>query len=152
MLKIERFLHGVTLLVSILIVADFLLPAKVFTEDVVAIKKERQQYYNAARNYHYSYKVVTPEHEFSVTENFAKLAENEKITYSVSLLFNEINSFHLVASKKRKFYSFRIASGLVLPLIVILALILAYKYKKRNDTLLFVLQMVLLGNLIIVLT
>jgi hypothetical protein len=147
--KTTLWLYGVTLIIALVILMDFTMPGTVFTEDVTHIKKTRQNYYNAAGNYHYSYRVITPKHQFSVSEDFGKLAQDKKVKYSVSLLFKEINSYRLVSSEKGNIYSFRLASGLIFPLLVIFAIILAYRYKKKMGTLLFVLQVVLLANLVL---
>ena len=148
--RLKLLLYVITLIIALVILIDFSLPGKVFTEEVASIKKTRQNYYNAAGNYHYSYRVITSKHQFSVTEDFAKSVQDKKVEYSVSFLFKEINSYQLVSSDKSETYSFRIASGLVLPLLVIFTIIIAYKYKRRMSTLLFVLQIILLANLVLV--
>ncbi len=147
--KVKLLLYPITLISALVIVIDFILPGKVFTEEIVNIEKEMQQYYNAAGNHHYSYTLITSKHHFTVSEDLAKSAENEKIEYSVSLIFKEINRYKLLSSEKSTIYSFRIASGLALPLIVIFTIIIAYKYKKRISILIFVLQIMLLANFII---
>ncbi len=147
--KATLYLHAITLLAALVILIDFTLPGKVFTEDVINIKKERQQYYNAARNYHYSYKVITNEHQFSVAEEFAKLAKNQKnIEFAVSRLFKEVNWYRLLSSDKKAVYSLRIVSGLILPLLIIISLVVAYRYKKKISTLILILQILLLADLI----
>ena len=147
--KKKLLVYGITLITAFVILIDFILPGKVFTEEIINIEKERQQYYNAARNYHYSYKVVTSKHHFSVSEDFAKYVQSQKIKYSVSFIFKEVNRYGLLSSKKSSIYSFRIVSGLILPLLVIFTIVVAYKYKKRLSILIFVLQVTLLANLII---
>jgi hypothetical protein len=147
--KITILLHGITLLVALVILIDFAFPGKVYTEEILNVDQERQQYSNAAGNHHYSYKVATAKHHFSVSEDFAKSAQDKKVTYSVSLIFQEINNYRLHSSDKSNIDSFRLASGLGLPLLVILTFLIAYKIKKRMSTLLFVLQIALLGNLVL---
>ncbi len=147
--KKQLLVYGITLITAFVILIDFILPGKVFTEQVVNIEKERQQYYNAARNYHYSYKVVTSKHHFSVSEDFAKYVQGQNIKYSVSFIFKEVNRYGLSSSKKSSIYSFRIVSGLILPLLVIFTILVAYQYKKRLRVLIFVLQVVLFANLVI---
>lgn len=145
--KTKRLVYSLTLVIALVILMDFTLPGTLFTEYVTNIKKTRQNYYNAAGNYHYSYRVITPKHQFSVSRDFAKLVADKKVEYSVSLLFKKINSYRLQSSKKNEIYSFRIASGLVLPLLVIFTIVIAYIYKRRISILLFVLQVLLLANL-----
>jgi hypothetical protein len=141
-------LYAITLFIALIIIVDFTLPGKTYTEEVISVEKKRQQYYNAARNYHYSYEVVTAKHNIMVTEDFAKSVENKLIKYSVSLIFNEINKYGLESSNESITYSFRIASGLVLPLLVIFTIFFMYKYNRKMNILIFVLQIVLLANFI----
>ena len=99
--KTKRLVYSLTLVIALVILIDFAMPGTVFTEDVTNIKKTRQNYYNAAGNYHYSYRVITPKHHFSVAEDFAKSIQDKKVEYSVSLLFKEINIgyYHLIKVK-----------------------------------------------------
>ncbi len=144
--RLQFLLYGITIVLALLILIDFTLPGNVFIEGDVNIKKDRENYYNAGGNSHNTYKVITPNHQFSVSENFAKSVQDKKIKYSVSLIFKEINRYQLFPSGKNEIYSFRIASGLALPLIVIFTIMIAYFYKKNIDILIFVLQVVLLGD------
>ena len=148
--KLRLSLHGIFIFIALLMLSDFILPGKVFTDEIIQVEKKKQQYYNAARNYHYSYKVNTNKHRFSVSENFARLVQNnQKIKYSVSRIFKEINRYGLLISENSTIYSFRIISGLIIPLMVIIAIGISYKYKHKMSTLIFVLQITLIGNLII---
>ena len=147
--KLRLSLHTIFALIALVIIADFVLPGRVINDGIINVKKDRQQYYNAARNQHYSYKVITSQHQFSVTKNFAKLAEgHEKIEYSVSRIFEEVNWYRFFPSEKRAFYSLRIISGIVLPLLVIISILVAYRYKKNIDILLFALKVLLIADLI----
>ena len=147
--KLQLLLYGISVILALVILIDFTLPGKVFIEDVIKVESQREQYYNAGGNSHHSYKVITSQHQFSVSEYFAKSIKNKKIKYSVSLIFKEINRHSLVSSKNSTIYSFRIVSGLALPLIVIITILIAYKYKKEIGILMFVLQVLLLANFII---
>jgi len=146
--KIQLLLYGITILLALVILIDFTLSGKVFTEDLIKVERNRETYYNAGGNSHISYKVITSKHQFSVSEDFAKSVENKQIEYSESLIFKKINRHKLVSSGKSTIYSFRIVSGLVLPLIVIITILIAYIYKKEISILIFVLQILLLGNFI----
>jgi hypothetical protein len=147
----KLLLYAITLFTALIILIDFTLPGKIYTEEVESVEKKRQQYYNAARNYHYSYELVTSKHNFVVSEDFVKSVENKPVKYSVSLIFNEINKYGLESSKENTTHSFRIASGLVLPLLVIFIITFAYKYNRKMNILIFVLQIVLLANFILLL-
>ena len=151
--KLRLSLYAIFALIVLVIIADFVLPGRIINDEIINVKSERQQYNNAARNEHYSYKIITSEHQFSVTENFAKLVQkHEKIEYSVSLIFKEVNWYKLLSSENRAFYSLRIISGLVLPLLVIISILAAYRFKKNLDILLFVLKILLISDLIFLMT
>lgn len=147
--KLRLTVYVISILIALVIIADFALPGKVITDKIAKIQKSLEEYYNAGGNYHYSYKISTNKHEFSVTEEFAVLVkENEEIEYSVSQIFKKVNWYKQPSSDDKSFYSLRIASGLILPLLVILSIFIAYRYKKKINTLLFVLQILLIADLI----
>lgn len=76
------------MLVSLLILTDFLLPGEGITDTVNKVKKEHQDYNNPARNSHFSYRVFTSTRDFSVSKEIASAVnENQKIEYSVSRIF-----------------------------------------------------------------
>lgn len=147
--KLQLSFYVIFILAALVIIVDFVFPGKVITDEIINVKKEQQQYYNAARNYHYSYKLITSEYQFPVTEEFAELIQDEeKIQFSVSRIFKEVNWYRLLSSDNRDTYSLRIFSGLVLPLLTIISILVDYLYKKNLDILVFVLQVLLIGDLI----
>ncbi len=151
--KLRLLLYTVFTFIAVVIIVDFVLPGRIINDKIINIKRERQQYNNAARNEHYSYKIITSEDQFSVTEDFAKLVkENEKIEYTVSPIFKEVNWYRLLSSENREFYSLRIMSGLVIPLLVIIAIFVSYLSIKNINILLFVLKILLILDLIYLMT
>lgn len=147
--ELLKWLNRAFIMAAVIIIADLILPGSVINDEIINLQSERQQYNNAAGNYHYSYKVVTREHQFSVGEDFAGLIKgHEKIEYSVSRLFKEANWFRLFSSEKKAFYSLRIMTGLVVPLLSIISVIVAYSYKKSIGILVLVLQVLLIADFI----
>ena len=145
-------LYSLFVLTSITILTDFILPGSVIVEEIIDVRKEKQQYYNAARNYHFSYRVFTSTHHFSITEDFAEeIKNNQQIEFAVSPIFKEINSYRLLNSGNREIYSLRILSGLVIPLALILVIGLAFKYEKKMSILIFVIQVLVIADLIFLL-
>ena len=145
------YVSGAFVLVSVVIIIDFLFPGKVYQNEILEVKGGRQQYYNAARNSHFSYKVVTPEHEFSISEEQAGLElDHQKIEYSVSRIFKEVNWYKIESSKDKLTYSLRTISGLIVPLLSIISILIAKFYKRNISTLVFVLQVLLIADLIYV--
>ncbi len=127
--KLRLTFYAIFSLIALIILVDFVAPGRFIIDEIVAVQKERQQYYNAARNYHYSYKVATSEHEFLVDEDFAELELMDKrIEYSVSPLFKQVNWYKLGSDKYKSFYSLRIVSGLVLPMLTIISIFVAFQY------------------------
>jgi len=146
---LTQWFQVLSILAALIIIIDFIIPSKVYTDPILNIKKERQQYYNAAGNSHSSYKVFTEREDFNVSGSFAKQIKGvEKITYSISPFFNEVNYYSLIDSEKRNVYSLRLVSGLALPLITILVLLLAIRYKKRVEILSFVFQVLIIADFI----
>ena len=147
--KLRLSLYATFVLAALVIIVDFILPGRIIIDEIINVERERQQYYNAARNYHYTYKAITSEHQFWVSEDFAQLVQDhEKIEYSVSRIFKEVNWYRLLSSENKSFYSLRIISGLVLPLLTIISIFVAFLYKKNIGTLVFVLQTLLIADLI----
>ena len=100
--KLRLGLYSLFLLAAMIILTDFILPGSVVVEEIIDVKKEKQQYYNAARNYHFSYRVFTRTHNFSITEDFAKeIKNNQQIEFAVSHIFKEINCYRLLNSGNR---------------------------------------------------
>ncbi|WKN42141.1 hypothetical protein [Tunicatimonas pelagia] len=144
-----KLVHIPFILLALFIILDFILPGNTHVSKVLDVKKELQQYYNAAGNYHYSYRILTAEHSFSISEEFARVVQKEQeIRYEVSWLFEEINNYGLVASTARNIYLLRVLSGLILPLLAIVVSVLAYKYERKVSVVIFVFQLLLLGDLL----
>lgn len=148
--KLRLLIHAIFILAALIVLVDFTLPGRIINDKIIEVKKERQQYYNAARNYHYSYKLHAHQHQFSVAEDFAELIQDEeKVEYSVSRIFKEVNWYRIPSSENKDVFSLRILSGLALPLLTIVPILVAHLYKKNMGILLFVLQVLLLADLIL---
>lgn len=151
--KLRLSLYATFTLIAFVILVDFASPGRIINDEIINVKRELQQYYNSAGNYHYSYKVITSEHEFLVPEDFAELElENEKIEYSISRIFEEVNWYRLSVSENKSLYSLRIVSGLVLPLLALISIFAAFRYKKEINILVFILQILLIADLIFLMT
>ena len=143
------YLNAVFALVALVIMADLLLPGIVIHDEVIQVEGELQQYYNAASNHHYSYQVITNHHQFSVAEDFAQqVKQKDEIEYAVSPIFHEVNWYRVPSSPNKSVYSLRILSGLALPLLTIISMVLSFLYLKNINTLVFVLQVLLIADLV----
>ncbi|MFK7786926.1 MAG: hypothetical protein AB8B56_17525 [Crocinitomicaceae bacterium] len=142
------WLYALFGLIALLILSDFLIPGTIYNQEIHSIQKEHQQYFNAGGNSHVSFKVTTDEHEFSVSEEFADTTEEgTMIEYAVSGIFRETNWYQL-HSKRSEIHSLRIFTGLIIPLIVLVAMGLSYFLKRKMETLVFVLQLLLVLDMI----
>ncbi len=148
-LNLNQWLSILTIALAALIFIDFELPGKAVTGEIREIKKERQRYYNAAQNYHYTYKIVTADHSFTVSQDFAKeVAVGEKVEYAVSFLFHEVNRYASAQGEHSGIHSFRWVSGLILPLLTVVIMLLSMKYPGRLSIVSFVFQVLLIADLI----
>ena len=151
--KIQQITYSIFVLIALVILADFAVPGSKHEQDIVEVKRERQNYYNAGGNYHYSYKVMTDDRRILVSEEFAQtIGDDDRIEYTVSPVFKEVNWHRLDASGKKSYYSLRLASGLVLPILTIIAIVLFYRYNKGRAPIVFILQVLLFGDLIMLIT
>ncbi|MEM6261904.1 MAG: hypothetical protein AAGI38_05310 [Bacteroidota bacterium] len=147
--KLGIFLQAACALVALLIIADFVFPGGITNDQVLEVIKKREDYKNAARGYHFSYKVITTGQEISVKEEFARLVHTgDTVEYSVSRIFNEVNWYKLDSSEDKSYYSLRLFTGLVLPALVLISLVAAYLFKKNGNTLVIVFQILLIADLV----
>jgi hypothetical protein len=70
--KLKLGIYSIFIFISFIIITDFIFPGNVVIDEIIEVKKTREQYYNAAQNHHYSYKIITSTDQFSVSEDFAK--------------------------------------------------------------------------------
>ena len=139
----------ILLFISIIVILDLIIPGQQHLEEIKGIQKEKEQYYNAAQNFHFSYSVLTEKNAFSVSKKFALNAKpNDQIEYQTSLIFNEVNGFKLINQKETSFSTIRILSGFIVPFIFIISSLTQWFFKKKYEILNFVLQIITIGNLI----
>ena len=138
-----------TLLVSLLILADFFIPGTTHHQEITRVEKARQQYYNAAGNSHYSFRVISPTHSFPVSESLGTaLYSGDSISFQTSPVFAQINWSQTQASEQKHRHSLRLFSGLILPLLCIILITLIHRKGWKADTFIFVLQVMLVADLV----
>lgn len=94
--------------------------------------------------------VFTEEHAFPVSESFAETVQKgDSVDFSVSILFNQVNWYRMSGDDNRSVYSLRLMAGLVAPLLALIVFFIAYRFKRNLSTLIFVLQAILLADLIL---
>jgi len=140
-------------LICILLITDFLLTGSHYRDIIVGVEKKREQYYNAAQNYHFSYLLVTKTTDsFYIPEDFAKAAQSEEfIEYSRSLIFDQVNWFRFNSDQDRSYYSLRLIGGLILPILALSLLSIARFGHKDWGILSFILQILVIGDLVLIL-
>jgi len=147
--KLRPFLYSLFILIALVIITDFALPGEAFKDQVIKVQAEHQNYYNAAQNFHFSYKLSTAQHNFSVSEDFAETVnEGDTVNYRLSLIFKEVNRYHLITTESIHTDSFRRYSGLILPLLVLLIMGFAYRHGNKMSALIFVIQVLAIGDLV----
>lgn len=150
--KTNVILHTAFALLALIMLLDFLVPGKVFEGKNIKVFSEHQAYNNAGGNSHQAYFIRTDEHKFWVERDFALLArDQQKLNYSVSRIFEEVNWAYLEEANVRFRGSLRIISGFIVPILFLLAVALAFSLKKDLGIFLFVFQVLLLANLVFLL-
>lgn len=137
---------------ALIMIADFAVSKKELIEPITRISREHQQYFNAGGNSHHTFKVYTQKHSFHVSDNFVKKIEpKQEIRYTISLLFNEVNTYGLKDSKNNHVYTLRLLTGFVVPLLTICTMVLAFKYHKKMSIFIFIIQVLSIANFILLL-
>ena len=150
--KARAFIMALCALFALIMIMDYGLSGKAYVEEIIAINKSFEKYYNAGRNAHYSFRIQTENHDFPVSESFASLAKaGQGLNIEVSPLFSEVNSTEILETGYKEVFSLRVFSGLVLPILVLLILAIGCKYGGKVSTLVFVIEVVTVANLIFLL-
>lgn len=148
-IKFQFVLSFTYISIALLILLDLAIPGKRISETILNVQSELQQHYNASGNYHYSYKVLTENHQFSVSKDLAQVDWQGRIlNFSVSRIFGEVNWYRMTSKATKSYHPLRILSGLVVPLLMLITLFIRYRSKKKLDILLFILQFLFIANLI----
>ena len=91
----------------------------------------------------------TAQNYITVSPSFAATIKvGEPIYYKLSTLFNEINGYRLSEDQPFKVHSMRWFTGLILPLLAMAILLISLRYPDKYGTFLFVVQCVLIADLI----
>ena len=136
----------VSIVVCLIIIADFALPGSPNTEEIINIKRETQTSYNAARRTHTTFQVITQNYEFYVDKGFAKGMEvGNPIDFKVSPLFSEVNNYTNSEGETSSF-GLRRTSGLWGPLVILLVMLLSFRFQGIKMAV-FIAQVLLLANL-----
>ena len=122
-LKRNSLFQWFMILISGVIIIDFVLPGEMVNDRVLRVDRVRQSHHNASGNSHFSFTLVGEHHKFDITEDFANaIDENDEIRYSISPLFKEVNRFKKVKSDRASYFPLRVISGSLLPLLILLFL------------------------------
>ena len=140
------------IVISLVILVDYLLPGQDHTATIERIKTEVQNHSSASGESHNSYRLYTQEIDFSISDEFARKAKKgEEIQYELSVLFQEVNAYSLNDTNNSETYSLRQFSGLIFPLFAIAAMILGIRNKGKYGILFFIVQVLVIGNFVFVL-
>jgi len=120
-LKRNSAFQWLMILISGVIIIDFLFPGEMVNDTVVKVERIRQSHHNASGNSHFSFTLVGEHYKFDITEDFANTIDaNDEIRYSISPLFKEVNRFKKVKSNHASYFPLRVISGFILPLLILL--------------------------------
>jgi hypothetical protein len=131
--QILQYVNVLFTLIAFVLLFDFAAPGEKSLQKVVDVKKERQQHYNASGNRHFFYQVTTSNAEFYIEQDITQTIErNDLIQYSNSMIFNEVNWYRPVVLDNKYRHSFRLFSGLILPLVVLIAFFVFARWDKTR--------------------
>jgi hypothetical protein len=139
------------IIIAVLLLADFTVSKTEITERVITKKTQHQSYNNAGGNSHVSFRLITESKQFNCSASFFENLEKKSvIKIKESLLFNKVNSVLNVTTNQKETYSLRYTTGLGIPLIVLLLLILSLVKTKIPNILIFVTKVVIIADLVYV--
>lgn len=147
--KLKLIFLVVCTLLSLIIILDFSIASAPITEKVVEVGATMESYNNAGGSSHFSFRVRTENHHFSVSESLAtSLAEGDTLKLSISPLFNEMNTVQITQTGESEIYSLRLLSGLILPLLIVFVLTLGYKFGSKWSNVVFVFEVLAFADLV----
>lgn len=139
---------AVCTLLALVMLVDFCFSGKTQVEEVISTHKNLERYHNAGGNSNFSFWIQTNTLRFPVSEHFASLAkEAQVLKINVSPIFREVNSYEILETGEKEVYSFRVFSGLLLPVLLLVGIGLGYSYKKKVSTFVFVVEALTIANL-----
>lgn len=146
--KLKLFFMAFSAVLSLIIILDFSLSGASIKEKVIGVNTTIESHNNAGGNSHFSFKIRTQNYAFTVSESFAHLIKNEdELNLSITPFFEEVNTVRL-SSGESEIHSLRLISGLILPLLIIIALALGYKIGNRWNNIVFVFEVLAFADLV----
>jgi len=135
------------IVISAIILIDTLFLGQNRTEEITGLNEEYQSYFNAAGNGHSTFKVNTTNYAFYLSpESVEALSLNVQINLKTSSIFNQ-PLYVINPDTSKEIVLLSGFTGLTIPAVVILFMLLALKFKNRLGIITFVLQVALLINL-----
>jgi len=149
MKKLQTIILALSAIIAAITIIDFSFTGQTITETALSSKTKFERYYNAGGNSHTSHSIHTKSYNFYASEDFQyQVKDNDTLQLKTSLLFNEINSATLIKSNTKEIYSLRLYSGLILPLLFLIALGVYYKFPDKITIVTLVLALLTVGNLV----
>ena len=128
---------------------DFIYPGKTEKTVVMELKVEKEQYNNAAQNYHFSYSVRTEVGHFTVSKEFYdKVMKGDDLYLEKSVLFNEVNMATINNIGYSETHIMRWLSGGIFPAICLMIYLAGLRFNRKVGTLVFVGQALLIGDIV----
>ena len=149
MKKLQTIILVCSAIIAVIAIIDFSFTGQTVTETALSSKAKFERYYNAGGNSHTSHSIHTKNYDFYASENFQyEVKEHDTLQLKTSLLFNEVNSATIVKSNIKETYSLRLYSGLIIPLLLLIAIGINYKFPNKITIVTFVLAVLNVGNLV----
>ncbi|MDO6739201.1 hypothetical protein Q4548_15140 [Wenyingzhuangia sp. 2_MG-2023] len=115
--KLKNCFNYLLLFVNFIILLDFFLPKKIKEEKIIAISTKKQNYHNAARNFHLTHKVKTANYHFYVSDDFKSTTTiGQSVALKISPIFQKTHVYKNLATQTQGMYSLRLFSGFIFPI------------------------------------
>ena len=123
MKKLQTIILVLSAVIASIAIIDFSFTGQTITETALSSKAKFERYYNAGGNSHTSHSIHTKSYDFYASKDFQyEVEEHDTLQLKTSLIFNEVNSATIVKSNTKETYSLRLYSGLIIPLLFLVAL------------------------------
>jgi len=147
--KLKPISNVFFMLIALLTLVDYTLTGRQEIEPVIALNNSFESYYNARGNSHYSKKIETENFNFSISEKYYELINiGDEIAIEESPLFKEINASKSIKKNYTETYSLRRLTGLIIPLLLLIAIGINYKFKDKTTVLLVISKLIIVINLV----
>ena len=146
---LQKITIYICLFIALISLGDFVFSNSSIKDIITEKKTSYESYNNAGGNSHVSKSIHSQKFEFNCSDAFFELSSvSDSLNLKVSPIFNKINRYTNLQKQYSETYSLRYVTGLIIPVLGLLILMLSFKFKEKMTIIVFVAQIALLSNFI----